>query len=69
MGNISFPTPAEIHAAIPATGITIVELLRIFRPRIGQNPDIHRRFTAIVKEVSVFGKEDRLLRPGPWKGT
>ncbi|KAJ5910288.1 hypothetical protein N7504_004931 [Penicillium tannophilum] len=69
IGNISFPTPAEIHAAIPATGITTVELLRIFRPRIGESKDIHRRFIAIVKDVSVYGKEDRLLRPGPWKGT
>ncbi|KAJ5930771.1 hypothetical protein N7466_006264 [Penicillium verhagenii] len=69
VGNISFPTPAEIHASIPATGITTVELLRIFRPRIGDNKEIHRRFIGIVKDVSVYGKDDRLLRPGPWKGT
>ncbi|KAJ5772025.1 hypothetical protein N7520_002554 [Penicillium odoratum] len=68
LGNISFPTPAEIHAAIPASGITTVELLRIFRPRIGESKEIHRRFIGIVKDVSVYGKEDRLLRPGPWKG-
>ncbi|OQD80479.1 hypothetical protein PENANT_c035G02916 [Penicillium antarcticum] len=61
----SFPTPAEIHAAIPASGISSSELLKVFRPRIGEN---HRKFIAIVKDVSVYGKEDRMLRPGPWKG-
>ncbi|KAJ5110719.1 hypothetical protein N7532_001254 [Penicillium argentinense] len=66
-GNQPFPTPAEIHAAIPATGILSTDLLRIFRPRIGDSKENHRRFIAIVKDVSVYGKEDRMLRPGPWK--
>ncbi|OGE54941.1 hypothetical protein PENARI_c005G00554 [Penicillium arizonense] len=64
-GSGSFPTPAEIHAAIPASGISSGDLLKLFRPRIGDN---HRKFIAIVKDVSVYGKEDRMLRPGPWKG-
>lgn len=64
-----FPTPAEIHAAIPATGITSTDLLRIFRPRIGESKESHRRFIAIVKDVGLYGKEDRLLRPGTWKPT
>ncbi|KAL2833662.1 hypothetical protein BDW59DRAFT_138028 [Aspergillus cavernicola] len=62
----SFPTPAEIHAAIPASGILSTDLLKIFRPRIGESRENHRHFIAIVKDVGVYGKEDRLLRPGPW---
>ncbi|KAJ0424517.1 hypothetical protein BJY00DRAFT_308947 [Aspergillus carlsbadensis] len=64
-----FPTPAEIHAAIPVSGILSTDLLRIFRPRIGESRENHRRFIAIVKDVGVYGKEDRLLRPGPWRET
>ncbi|KAL3457638.1 hypothetical protein BJX64DRAFT_295830 [Aspergillus heterothallicus] len=64
-----FPTPAEIHAAIPAGGILSTDLLRIFRPRIGESRENHRKFIAIVKDVGVYGKEDRLLRPGPWRET
>ncbi|KAL2215257.1 hypothetical protein M432DRAFT_144826 [Thermoascus aurantiacus ATCC 26904] len=60
----NFPTPAEIHAAIPPTGILSSDLLKIFRPRIGESKENHRRFIAIVKDVGVYGKEDRLLRPG-----
>lgn len=62
-----FPSPAEIHASIPATGILSSDLLKIFRPRIGDSKENHRRFIAIVKDVGVYGKEDRLLRPGPLK--
>ncbi|KKK19484.1 transcription initiation factor IIF subunit alpha [Aspergillus rambellii] len=65
----SFPTPGEIHAAIPPSGILSTDLLKIFRPRIGESRENHRRFIAIVKDVGVYGKEDRLLRPGPWKET
>ncbi|PWY96796.1 transcription initiation factor IIF, alpha subunit [Aspergillus sclerotioniger CBS 115572] len=64
----SFPTPAEIHAAIPQSGILSSDLLKIFRPRIGESKENHRRFIAIVKDVGVYGKEDRLLRPGSLKG-
>lgn len=68
-GNQTFPTPAEIHAAIPPSGILSSDLLRIFRPRIGKSTENHQRFIAIVKDVSVYGKQDRMLRPGPWKET
>lgn len=64
-GTQTFPTPAEIHAAIPPSGILSSDLLRIFRPRIGESKENHRRFIAIVKDVSVYGKEDRMLRPAP----
>ncbi|KAK2865097.1 hypothetical protein FQN49_003912 [Arthroderma sp. PD_2] len=60
----SFPTATEIHAAIPATGILSNDLLRMFRSRLGNSRDNHRKFIGIVKNVSVFGKEDKLLRPG-----
>ena len=63
----NFPTPAEIHAAIPPSGILSSDLLKIFRPRIGDSRENHRRFIAIVKDVGVYGKEDRLLRPGTLK--
>lgn len=66
-GSQSFPTPVEIHAAIPSSGILSSDLLRIFRPRIGESKENHRRFIAIVKDVGVYGKEDRLLRPGTLK--
>ncbi|KAB8253854.1 hypothetical protein BDV32DRAFT_25912 [Aspergillus pseudonomiae] len=66
-GNQSFPTPAEIHAAIPPSGILSSDLLKIFRPRIGESKENHRKFIAIVKDVGVYGKEDRLLRPGTLK--
>ncbi|KAL4911875.1 hypothetical protein BDW62DRAFT_38841 [Aspergillus aurantiobrunneus] len=62
-----FPSPAEIHAAIPPSGILSTDLLKIFRPRIGESRENHRKFIAIVKDVGVYGKEDRLLRPGPWR--
>ncbi|PKX91545.1 transcription factor IIF subunit TFG1 [Aspergillus novofumigatus IBT 16806] len=65
--TLSFPTPAEIHAAIPQTGILSSDLLKIFRPRIGESKENHRKFIAIVKDVGVYGKEDRLLRPGVLK--
>ncbi|RDW83982.1 transcription factor IIF subunit TFG1 [Aspergillus mulundensis] len=64
-----FPSPGEIHAAIPASGILSTDLLKIFRPRIGDSRENHRKFIAIVKDVGVYGKEDRLLRPGPWRET
>ncbi|KDB21560.1 hypothetical protein H109_06499 [Trichophyton interdigitale MR816] len=60
----SFPTASEIHAAIPASGILSNDLLRMFRSRLGNSRENHRRFIGIVKDVSVFGKEDKLLRPG-----
>lgn len=66
-GSHGFPTPTEIHAAIPTSGILSSDLLKIFRPRIGESKENHRRFIAIVKDVSVYGKEDRLLRPGNLK--
>ncbi|KAJ5774661.1 Transcription Factor IIF Rap30/Rap74 interaction [Penicillium paradoxum] len=68
-GIQTFPTAGEIHAAIPASGILSSDLLKVFRPRIGESKENHRRFIAIVKDVSVYGKEDRMLRPGPWKAT
>ncbi|KAK2737903.1 hypothetical protein FQN57_007354 [Myotisia sp. PD_48] len=63
----TFPTRSEIHAAIPATGILSNDLLRLFRSRLGNTKENHRKFIAIVKDVSVFGKEDKLLRPGVLK--
>lgn len=63
----SFPTPAEVHAAIPPSGILTGDLSRAFRSRLGPSKENHQRFIEIVKKVSVYGKEDRMLRPGPWR--
>ncbi|KAI5290299.1 hypothetical protein KEM54_001915 [Ascosphaera aggregata] len=63
---LPFPTPAEVHAAIPATGISSAELLRLFRTRLGDSKQNQARFITVVKEVSVYGK-DKLLRPGSVK--
>lgn len=68
-GNLPFPTHAEIRAAIPPTGITSQDLLRIFRSRLGGSKENNNRFISIVKEISVYNKEDKTLRPGPWKET
>ncbi|OXV06784.1 hypothetical protein Egran_05446 [Elaphomyces granulatus] len=65
-GQPSFPTPAEIHAAIPLSGILSKDLLKIFHPRLGDSRDNQQRFIALVKNVGVYGK-DRLLRPGVLK--
>lgn len=62
-GKGGYPTHAEVHAAIPATGIGSSQILRIFRHRLGEN---HKRFIDIVKEVSIYGP-DKLLRPAPWR--
>ena len=59
----AYPTHAEVHAAIPSTGVSSSHLLQIFRHRLGEN---HKRFIGIVKEVSIYGA-DKLLRPRPWK--
>jgi transcription initiation factor TFIIF subunit alpha len=67
--SLQFPSAAEIHSSIPATGILSGDLLKIFRPRIGDSKENHRRFIAIVKDVSVYGKEDKLLRPGVLRET
>ncbi|WEW59453.1 transcription factor IIF subunit tfg1 [Emydomyces testavorans] len=61
----SFPTHAEVHAAIPPTGILSGDLLKLFRPRLGDMKTNYPKFIAIVKEVGVFAKEDKLLRPAP----
>lgn len=68
-GNLSFPTHAEIYAAIPPTGITSQDLLRLFRARLGGSKENNNRFISIVKEIGVYNKEDKTLRPGPWKET
>ncbi|EFW15038.1 hypothetical protein D8B26_004595 [Coccidioides posadasii str. Silveira] len=61
----SFPTHAEVHAAIPPTGISSGDLLKLFRHRLGDMKTNYPKFIAIVKEVGVFAKEDKLLRPAP----
>ncbi|KAI5305320.1 hypothetical protein KEM56_004732 [Ascosphaera pollenicola] len=63
---LPFPTPAEVHAAIPASGISSAELLRVFRSRLGDSKQNQARFITVVKGVSVYGK-DKLLRPNAVK--
>ncbi|PGH22990.1 hypothetical protein AJ80_02905 [Polytolypa hystricis UAMH7299] len=65
--SAQFPTAAEIYAAIPASGITSADLLKVFRPRIGESRENSRKFIGIVRDVSIFVKEDKMLRPGTLK--
>ncbi|OBT92620.2 hypothetical protein VE01_09666 [Pseudogymnoascus verrucosus] len=56
----------EIAAAIPAEGIAIGMLLKIFSGRIkgnGKDKEDREKFIKLVKENSVFSQEDKLLRP------
>lgn len=59
----SFPTANEIRATIPAAGISIGELIKLFKPRIGNEKAARTRFISIIKEVSDFSLEDKLVRP------
>ncbi|PYH77603.1 hypothetical protein BO82DRAFT_176932 [Aspergillus uvarum CBS 121591] len=59
-----FPTPLEIYNAIPESGISRRHLFECFQHRIGSRQADLDRFEAIVRNVSIFGKGDQLLRPG-----
>ncbi|EEP77706.1 predicted protein [Uncinocarpus reesii 1704] len=63
--SASFPTPAEVHAAIPSTGISTSDLLKIFRVRLGDIAVNGPKFIAIVKQVSAYNNNDKLVRPAP----
>lgn len=57
--------PHEIVAALPATGIAIGELMKMFAGRVGtiKGQQTERtEFIRLVKENSAYGK-DKLLRP------
>lgn len=61
-------TADEIAAAIPAEGIMILTLLKIFSGRIkgnGKDKEDREKFIKLVKENSVYNQEDKLLRPRP----
>jgi transcription initiation factor TFIIF subunit alpha len=57
--------PHEIAIALPKTGVTIAELIKVFGGRVGdikgQQTD-KKEFMKMVKENSVYGP-DKLLRP------
>lgn len=56
--------PHEIVAALPATGIKIGDLMKIFQRRVGEGKDMteKKEFIKLVKENAAFG-QDKLLRP------
>lgn len=57
--------PHEIAAALPKSGVTIAELIKVFGGRVGDKPGLQtdrKVFLQMVKENSVFGA-DKLLRP------
>jgi len=61
-------TAEEIRAAIPAEGISIQALLKLFQGRIkggGKEKEDSQRFIKMVRENGLFSKEDKLLRPKP----
>ena len=61
-------TAADIRSAIPASGISISELLKAFGNRIkggGRDPVERAKFITMVKTNSVYNNQDKLLRPKP----
>jgi transcription initiation factor TFIIF subunit alpha len=57
--------PADIVGALPSTGISIVDLMRLFSARVGENNPTKTpksEFIRLVKEHSKYGS-DKLLRP------
>ncbi|KAF8851516.1 hypothetical protein BDZ45DRAFT_730868 [Acephala macrosclerotiorum] len=56
--------PHEIVAALPATGIKIGDLMKIFQRRVGEGKDMteKKEFIKLVKANAAFGP-DKLLRP------
>lgn len=58
----TYPTPAEVYAAIPEGGITTSDLSNLFRNRYRKS-DRNQMLTRI-KEVARFDKPSRLLFPG-----
>ena len=58
--TLAFPTAEEIYSAIPATGITISDLLRQFKSRTA---DRREEFLNIVKGHARLDKATKLLMP------
>lgn len=56
----------EIVAALPADGISIGDLMKIFKARVGdgEGKTSKKDFIRFVKENSVYG-DNKLLRPKP----
>lgn len=56
--------PQEIIAALPAAGIKIGDLMKIFQKRVGEakGQTLKKEFIRLVKENAAFGA-DKLLRP------
>jgi transcription initiation factor TFIIF subunit alpha len=57
--------PSDIIAALPSTGITIGDLMKLFSSRVGENNPARTpksEFIRLVKENSKYGN-DKLLRP------
>ena len=55
------PTQEQIREKIPATGISVKELLDVFSLSKGEKD----HFSKLLRKVSVYDKETRLLKPMP----
>jgi hypothetical protein len=57
-----FPTAAELRTHIPASGTTVAILLKSFKGTI-DSPEKKARFTEMLRTVSKYEKESKLLKP------
>ncbi|KAF2198338.1 Rap30/74 interaction domain-containing protein [Delitschia confertaspora ATCC 74209] len=61
--SAQFPTPQEIYKVIPASGITIRELLRLFKGRLKGAENDSKLFINLVKSVGKF--DGKMILPLP----
>jgi len=62
--ELPFPTPAELKAKVPKSGITIPALLALFRGQVVG--DVKKKmFSQLMRENSKYDKERKLLFPIP----
>ena len=65
---VPLPTAAEIRAVVPATGITVSQLLAHFKGRnINEDFDRKQKFMKLMKENTQFERVRRVLLPMPEK--
>ena len=60
----ALPSPAEILEKVPTTGILLADLTKMFRSR-GINATNIKEFAALVRSLTDWDKETKLLRPKP----
>ncbi len=59
---MSFPTAAELKAHIPGGGISVGDLLKIYKSQV-VGDEKRARFTKLMKENARYDKVTKLLKP------